>query len=253
MDFEKLKADYDRDGYVVVPNVFTEEEVKTVENELLNFIAEYADNMKRDEINFSSPGVINSIHRLAGYDAKDGTYFSNLLESEKMGDIAKVFLDDEADPRRAEFFGKPAKVGLKSPWHQDNFYWGVADNNALTIWLALDHCDETNGGITYIKGSHTMGVVDHVDSFAPGSSQMVKDENLTNGSRGEVVTPTLKPGDVVIHHSLTIHGSADNHSERSRRGVTFQFKGKNSEYDEEMISHYRKRLNMQVDMRENSK
>jgi phytanoyl-CoA hydroxylase len=250
MDFQKLRNEYEINGFVVVPSFFDEREVKNIEHELLNFISNHAPNLKRDEINFSSPGVINSIHRLASSDSKDKTYFTELLLSEKLGNLAEIFLNDKSDPRQAEFFGKPAKVGLKSPWHQDNFYWGVSDANALTIWLAIDDCDETNGGITYIKGSHHYGIVDHIDSFAPGSSQMVRDKELTDGSRGEIVTPVLRAGDVVIHHSLTIHGSQDNRSNRSRRGLTFQFKGKNSTYDQEMIRHYLERLNLQVDMRQ---
>ena len=250
MNSEQLKKEYDDRGFVVVKNFFSPEEVRRVEDELNRFVETHSQGLKRDEINYSKPGVINSIHRLAGYDSNTETYFGTLLNGDKVGNLAAIFLADKADPRRAEFFGKPAKVGLKSPWHQDNFYWGVADANALTIWLALDHCDESNGGITYIEGSHKLGVVDHTDSFAPGSSQMVKEGKYTNGEMGAVICPTLEPGDVVIHHSLTIHGSADNTSERSRRGITFQYKGVNSNYDEEMIKHYRSRLNIQVDMRE---
>lgn len=248
--FEKELAEYNENGFCRIESFFTSAEIQNFETELKKFVELYAKQLKWDEINYTKDGTLNSIHRLAGIGAIPDTYFSALINSPRMTNLAKLFLNDDADPRRMELFAKPAKVGMKSPWHQDNYYWCIDNANAITIWAALDFCGPENGGVEYIKGSHKWGLVDHTDSFAPGSSQTVADKDLLEKNKNNVVCLKLKPGDLMIHHSLTIHGSQDNLSDKARRGLTFQYKGIHANYDKEMQKHYQDRLNYQVGLRQ---
>ena len=61
--------------------------------------------------------------------------------------------------------------------------------------------------------------------------------------------PELEPGDVIVHHSLVVHGSSKNISNKSRRGWTIQFKDKNASYDLDHIKAYEKSLNSQIQLR----
>lgn len=250
--FDKELAEYNQNGFCKIESFFSIDEIANFENELKKFVEAYSKQLKWDEINYAKDGVINSIHRLAGIGAIPDTFFSRLLSSSRMMNLAKTFLNDDADPRRMELFAKPAKVGMKSPWHQDNFYWCIKNANAITIWAALDYCGIENGGVEYYKGSHKWGLLDHTDSFAPGSSQTIADKAMLEQKKDQIVCLNLKPGDLMIHHSLTIHGSKDNLSDRARRGLTFQYKGINAHYDPEMQKHYQDRLNFQVGLRQKS-
>ena len=51
--------------------------------------------------------------------------------------IAETFLESKSKFIQSELFAKPSKVGLASPFHQDNFYWAVKGSNALTVWVAF--------------------------------------------------------------------------------------------------------------------
>jgi ectoine hydroxylase-related dioxygenase (phytanoyl-CoA dioxygenase family) len=147
-------------------------------------------------------------------------------------------------------FAKPAKVGMKSPMHQDNFLWAVKNNNGLTFWVALDECDETNGGLSYYNGSHKLGLLEHESSFAPGTSQQINSKILEKISKEcKLIIPKLNPGDVLIHHCLMVHGSNENKSEKNRRGFTIQFKDKASDYDKELLKNYEDKLNHQMKLR----
>jgi len=247
--YSSYKTIYDRDGFVVIPKFFSPDEVKMLEKELQNFIQTFAPQLTRDEINYTKTGEINSIHRLGGESCRFHTYFTDLIASKKMVDLSNALLGEDSITRKAEFFGKPAKVGMKSPWHQDNYYWCVNNHNALTFWIALDKADPENGGVTYLPGSQNLGLLEHKDSFAPGSSQMVADESIIENSRSKLICPTIEPGDVLAHHSLVIHGSEDNKSDSSRRGITLSYRGASSHYDDVMLSNYKSRLNKQVDAR----
>lgn len=218
-----------------------------MKSELEEFIKSNSGKLKRGEINYTEQGFINSIHRLAGFDSEFRGYFWKLLHSDRMLSLVKNFLRDDAQARKAECFAKPKQFGLESPWHQDNFYWGVKDANALTVWIALDHCNNQNGALSYITGSHKLGLLPHVDSHMPGSSQKIEQQTLEHLNLQDMIeTPELFPGDILIHHSLMIHGSEKNLSESDRRGVTLQYKALNSNYDDSMVEHYYKRLSLQL-------
>ena len=116
--------------------------------------------------------------------------------------------------------------------------------------MFLDYCDELNGGLTYIKGTHKLGLLSHEESFAPGTSQRLIQKELDRINKDfSIITPKLKPGDLIVHHCLIVHGSGANKSEKSRRGFTMQFKDKFSGYDEELKNYYENSLKKQLQSR----
>lgn len=244
-DVSKIVDQYNKDGFVQVKSLFSKEELAEIEKQLANFCKNDAPKLKGRDINYAD-GQINSIHALS----QNSKYFYDLMRQPKVTELVKLMLNDDVEFRHMEFFAKPAKVGMPSPMHQDNFYWCIAGGNGLTAWIALDYCDTNNGGLTYYKGTHKKGTIDHMDSFAPGSSQTIKDREMLKNMESVRVTPVLEPGDVLFHHADLIHGSEANKSDRSRRGLTMQFKGENSIYDKTMLAHYESRLYEQIRMRE---
>ncbi|BBH54078.1 phytanoyl-CoA dioxygenase family protein [Fluviispira sanaruensis] len=191
----------------------------------------------------SKKEIINSVHKL-----HINPYFNNILVSEKMKNIASFFLEENSVARVSEMFAKPADKGLASPIHQDNFYWCLVLANALTICLAVDPCSRENGVVSYMRGSRKLGLLPHVNSYAPGSSQTVERKSIPTNL--EPVSEILNSGDVLIHHSLTIHWSAANTSGKSRLAMTLQYQGESVRIDPEMLKHYESNLLMQVNMRE---
>ena len=51
-------------------------------------------------------------------------------------------------------FGKPARTGKKTPWHQDANYWPMKPAHTCTAWIALDDATLENGCLQVIPGSH---------------------------------------------------------------------------------------------------
>ena len=243
--FDIEKKHYDEDGFCVLKGFFNQQEIDTLKDNINEFIELDARKLDGRDINYVD-GEINSIHSLH----KGDNYFTKFAAKESVKKAAEVLLDAKAELRGAELFAKPAKIGLPSPMHQDNFYWCVKGNNALTMWVALDYCNKENGGLTYYRGSQKLGLLNHVDSHAPGSSQKVEDKYLNQLGDAAAVTPSVEPGDVLVHNSLMIHGSSANKSMKSRRGFTMQFKDANSGYDKEMEKHYESRLIEQVQTRQ---
>ncbi len=248
-NYNELKKLYFDRGWVVCKKLFSQDEISSINLIINNFLEKKLNkiNKKSRTINFTDNSTknvenINSFHELA-----QCTEIKNLANKSSILDVAKKFLDSNPEFRGCELFAKPAKNGLPSPDHQDNYYWAVKGSNALTLWIALEKSNKNNGCVHYYDGSHKYGILNHEDSFAKGSSQKVSDTNFLR--KFNISYPELEPGDVIVHHSLVVHGSSKNISKKSRRGWTIQFKDKNASYDLDHIKAYEKSLNNQIQLR----
>ena len=244
-----LKNHYNEKGWVLYKSLFSNDAVNSVKSIIDNFLKKQVDESEKKtrKINFideknKNIQNINSFHELAKCDE-----IKNLANEKKILDIVEVFLESTPEFRGCELFAKPAKIGLPSPDHQDNYYWGVKGSNALTVWIALDKSIQNNGCLHYYDGSHKFGILKHEASFAKGSSQQIHDKQFLK--KFTISYPELNPGDALIHHSLIVHGSSRNLSEYNRKGWTIQFKDKFATYDENQIKLYEQSLQEQIESR----
>lgn len=244
LNFHQLIGEYDEKGWIKIPGVIEEKDVEEIISHVRSFVGRNLEKFQPREINFVE-GEVNSVHCLHLYE---DAFLQGIQGNETLKHVVSKLLGGEAVCRGSEAFMKPAKKGLPSPMHQDNFYWCVEGGAALTCWIALDDIDESNGAVSYYDGSHKMGLIDHVPSYAPGSSQKVPDEALKD--LGRLSVPSLRKGDMLVHHALTIHGSAANTSGRSRRGMTIQYKLKDAGYDLAQKKRYEESLNEQIKSRQ---
>jgi phytanoyl-CoA hydroxylase len=107
----------------------------------------------------------------------------------------------------------------------------------MTIWLALDEVDAENGCLRYVAGSHRAGYRPHVLSQVLGFSQGICDYGPSDFAREVAVS--LKPGDAVAHHGMTIHRADANMSGvRQRRSFAMVFRGISCVRDEETFQRY---------------
>ena len=126
-----------------------------------------------------------------------------------------------------QLFMKPPEIGSEIPWHQDSASWSdIFPMNLVSAWMAIDNATEENGCLRYIPGTHRMGIFGNddqprVDRVKPFS------KDFGNSDWPIVYTP-LRPGSIVFHHSLTLHGSAANISGKRRRGYSIHYMGATS-------------------------
>ena len=246
-NFTELKKHYDEKGWVILKNFLNKKDAFKIKNLIQNYLKNKL--VKKNNIralNFVSNkkdlNNLNSFHELG-----KNTFIRKKANSNSIRNVVKNFLNSEPEYRFSELFAKPAKKGLPSPIHQDNFYWAVKGSNALTVWVALDKSNVKNGCIYYYDGSHKNGILNHKPSYAKGSSQTIRNKNLLKKFR--ISYPSLEKGDAIIHHCLVVHGSSKNKSRNSRQGWTMQFKAKDANYDLKQIKTYEKSLNKQIRLR----
>jgi ectoine hydroxylase-related dioxygenase (phytanoyl-CoA dioxygenase family) len=184
-------------------------------------------------------GKFNTIHNIQIYHKKGCIY--NLAKNNFLNKLIKKILNDTPIIRNIEFFLKPKKTGMPSPFHQDNFYWNIISSNALNVWIACSEANKRNGGLCYLEESHNLGTINHTISFAKGSSQKIPD-TIISKLRFKRKFPSLKLGDCLLHHPEVIHGSKKNSSNQDRIGFVLSFKGKNSKIDKYRENLYKKNI-----------
>jgi ectoine hydroxylase-related dioxygenase (phytanoyl-CoA dioxygenase family) len=103
-------------------------------------------------------------------------------------------------------------------WHQDYHYWQCADRpDLLTAWVAFDDVDEQNGCMHFVPRSHRWGMMEESDFFNTDLGGQEQRMAIPPGEKFEKIPVVLKAGEVSFHHSLTIHGSGPNLTQRPRR------------------------------------
>lgn len=112
---------------------------------------------------------------------------------------------------------KAASVGGAVAWHQDHTYTGYLDPaRAASVRLALTECDRGNGCLEVIDGSHAWGLLGDVRALTESHIADALGPAVAHW-RDRVIALELQPGDISIHHCLTLHASAENRSSRTRK------------------------------------
>lgn len=236
--------DYGANGFCLVERVIDKKAIDSINKELKNILNKKHKILKKDYNLINKK--INSMHGLTRYS----NFFFNFSKNKKIINICKNLLNKVPKFRESEYFAKPKKIGLESPYHQDNYYWNVKKGNALTVWIALSHANKKNGSLKYLAGSHKLGVIKHERSFAPGSSQKINNNKIIKlKKKYQEVIINLKPGDAIFHHCEIIHGSNKNESNYDRRGLTMQFQARGAIIDKLAYEKYMIELNKQIELR----
>ncbi|MDF2837630.1 MAG: phytanoyl-CoA dioxygenase [Paenibacillus sp.] len=119
-------------------------------------------------------------------------------------------------PGAGEAETKAGNVG----WHQDYGYWQSASTSEMiTVWIALQDTDLTNGGMSTILGSHKWGLIPDSDTFFNQNMDELKAKYAALGHDWVEEPCILKAGQASFHHALTFHGSGANRTPDPRLSI----------------------------------
>ncbi len=124
----------------------------------------------------------------------------------------------------AEFFIKEPRTKAKVTMHQDLTYWGLgATSKMVTAWLALSPATPASGCMDFVQGSHLNPILPHEDTFAEDNLLSRGQEVKVNVAPEDRVPIELMPGQISLHHGLTIHGSGPNTTDDRRIGAVVRY------------------------------
>ncbi len=123
-----------------------------------------------------------------------------------------------------EFLIKEPQTKAVVTMHQDLTYWGMGEIDGLTTaWLALSPATRESGCMDVVRGSHKNTILPHVDTFDDQNLLSRGQEIRVDVADADKTALTLQPGEISLHHGLTIHGSGPNSSDDRRIGVVIRY------------------------------
>jgi Phytanoyl-CoA dioxygenase (PhyH) len=142
--------------------------------------------------------------------------------SAELLNIASVrFFDDQ-------IFIKEAGAIDRVAFHQDLAYFHLDGTAGCVFWIPLDPVRSGSGRMGYVPGSHLWGKLFKPNIFAsqlpfPGSDGLdMPDIDVDPAAHG-VEYVDVEPGDVLVHHLLTVHGSEGNQGGAPRRAISLRY------------------------------
>ena len=190
-----LKADFDRDGFVIIRDFATPEEVRK--------ICTRAEEATKD---VPRKGMFSNITK--GLEKRDG-YFGELLRNGPQVPILETLLGRKPEPATASLFTKIDNDQEVHP-HSDAI-------DGAVIWIALDATGKHNGCLHFLKGSHK-----RESEFA----HLRADKPTDLSDHPDVFEAAMSPGDIAIFRPTTVHWSGPNHDGSIRRGFNCFYTGK---------------------------
>ncbi len=235
MDTAALKADFDRDGFVVVRQLLSGDEFAELNRELDRYIREIVPTLPDADafyVDRSRPATLKQMQHM-----QVDSYFRDYTKQTKWLSLAETLLGEPVRCEYPEWFNKPPGEEAPTPPHQDNYYFCLTPPQVLTMWMALDRVDQENGCVRYVRGSHLKGIRPHGRSAILGFSQGILDYG--DADRDREVPTALEPGDVIVHHGNTIHLASPNCTkDRHRRAFAMVIKGVSAERDDVAYQRY---------------
>ena len=117
---------------------------------------------------------------------------------------------------------KEPGTGKRTTWHQDQPYYQIDGDQTCGIWLPIDPISRENA-LHCVRGSHRWGVwfdpTSSTDgrSFYDNSPYDPAPEVHEHPKDYDVAAWDIEPGDCIVFHGLTLHGSSGNASRIRRR------------------------------------
>ena len=239
---------YNREGYTIVENVFSPEELKPILNEFEEIVNGFAEEA-------FAAGKISNKH-----DDKDVFKKLASLEKDFPGSSVLIHHKGELKPELAKLWGSkklldivenwvgkdisghpvwnirsktPQTVRMTVPWHQDSAYLkeGAEKTTQPAAWIPFLDVDKNNGCMQVIPGGHDPSkVLNHKLEKKSGVKDSwylyIEDKNIPEE---KIVTCEMKAGSVLFLHQLIPHRSLENQSNDVRWSVDLRFQNPKDE------------------------
>ena len=233
LDAEQI-ASYLRDGYLVLPDVLSERELRSLEAPFQRFIEGRVPGMGRDFCDMSGPygrafedfNLVNAVLPRV----YDPTLVNNVFER-RAANIARQLIGEDITLDYDQFLAKrPQRAAAVFAWHQDLGYWptGTPDTRTVTCSLAFDDATLDNGCLQVVPGSHRETELRPHRPSSWSSAPELRDEahTLTVELRpSDAIVPLpVRRGSITVHNERIVHGSPGNRTDGWRRTYVVAFR-----------------------------
>ena len=207
-------AQFDHDGFVVVPDVFDAATLEPIVEEIDRFEGEvegFLRSLDGERMMIAEAGAITFTTHLvtrspALADFARHPAFAGIC-ADLVGPDVNLYWDQAV-------YKKPEKP-RRFPWHQDNGYAYVEPQQYLTCWLALNDATAANGCPQVARGLHRAGTLAHTYVDPLGFECLTEPD--------DVAVAEVAAGGIVVFSSLTPHLTGPNLTADVRKAYILQY------------------------------
>jgi phytanoyl-CoA hydroxylase len=213
---------YQSEGYVVMESLLSGDHVARLRERMEEVATGEVPGYPPGDIEFEPGGdAIRKINRCAENDA----VFREHAEHPAILDIVESLIGPDIKLFASQCFMKPPG-GVEKPWHQDSAYFCIEPMALVTCWTALDDVTMDNGGMWVIPGSHKHGLVEH----SPWQLGDRVDKQAFPQAESEQRAIEMPAGGCSFHHSMLVHRSGPNRTDRPRRVLAVHYMSARSKW-----------------------
>lgn len=224
---KSILRQFHHDGFAVVPQLFSRAQAERLRDVFMEMNAsgpvEGLSEIRRGKVD-GTVGAYSPDDPLAFYprmmhphahpDKPVGPISMDTMLDPRIESHLRAFMGEEPYAVQSMFYFKPPG-SRGQDFHQDNFYLRVKPGTCMAAWLALDDCDEDNGGMMCVPRTQDYALQCPEKSDA---RLYFTTEHVAIPAGKIAVLPKMHPGDVLFFNGNVIHGSGPNHSKtRFRR------------------------------------
>lgn len=227
-----LRDFYDRNGYLIVEDVLTHDEVDALLAEASAIARGFrgsvrgvlpSDDTTSDDDVLGRYLAIHFPHKASPmmHDALSHPAFVKILTS---------IIGPNVKCMQSMLFVKPSgKPG--QAWHQDEFYIPTRDRSLVGLWVALDDATIENGCVWVRPGSHADGVLYPTRAHESPDFDSGNEIHGTPDDTDEGVAAEIRAGSVLLFNGYVHHRSLPNRAEAGtyRRALVNHYMSAESE------------------------
>ena len=219
---------YENDGYVLPDFRLSQDSIEAIREDHGRLIEKY-------------PEFTDYCGALLVYDIG----FLNYARNDDLLDLVEQLIGSNIALWNSSLFAKPARIGTRTPWHQDGEYWPIRPLATCSVWIAVDDSNCDNGCLRVIPGSHKSRTLSkHNVNNAHGLALNLElDGNEFDETKA--VDIELEAGQISMHDVFLMHASEPNNSDMHRRGMTLRFMPTTSVYRRDIGVGATLRINQQ--------
>jgi Phytanoyl-CoA dioxygenase (PhyH) len=202
--------EYRHEGFIILEDpIFAPEKFQRLKDHFETQLSELAEGVRPETMDvphFTDPALFEWIF------------------ADEVLDIVESLIGPDIALWSSHFISKPKGDGKRVPWHEDSAYWKgqLEPMEVVTLWLAIDPSNETNGGMRVVPRTHDNGFSEYE---AVDPNQNVFPTEITRIERFDrlSVPINLEPNQASLHDGKLIHGSPANTSQLRRTGYTMRY------------------------------
>lgn len=205
-------ADFHRDGFLIVRQLFSPEEVAACQQHFDAIAARGQPIAPYWQPDLNATDPLQRYPRVMHPHRFDEMSLRMMLDG-RVHDVLVALMDEEPLAAQSMFYFKPPGARGQA-LHQDNFYLQVKPTTCIAAWTAIDPSIPENGGLYVVPGTQNMKIAcpDTADESVSFTTHLVRVPD------GRKAVPTeLAPGDTLFFNGSLIHGSGPNRSQTTWR------------------------------------